>query len=57
MHRRLSRTRAAFAQPQLCRRLGTPEESGRATVFLLSDETSYLNGHDLVIDGARTVAT
>lgn len=38
-------------------RLGTPEEIGQAAVYLLSDETCFLNGHDLVIDGARTVAT
>lgn len=38
-------------------RLGTPEEIGQAAVYLLSDETRFLNGHDLVIDGARTVAT
>lgn len=38
-------------------RLGTPEEIGQAAVYLLSDETPFLNGHDLVIDGARTVAT
>jgi NAD(P)-dependent dehydrogenase (short-subunit alcohol dehydrogenase family) len=38
-------------------RLGTPEEIGQAAVYLLSDETRFLSGHDLVIDGARTVAT
>lgn len=38
-------------------RLGNPEEIGQATVYLLSDETPFLNGHDMVIDGARTVAT
>lgn len=38
-------------------RLGTPEEIGQAAVYLLSDETKFLNGHDLIIDGARTVAT
>jgi NAD(P)-dependent dehydrogenase (short-subunit alcohol dehydrogenase family) len=38
-------------------RLGSPEEIGQAAVYLLSDETRFLTGHDLVIDGARTVAT
>ncbi|MEA3300937.1 MAG: SDR family oxidoreductase [Pseudomonadota bacterium] len=38
-------------------RLGTVEEIGAAAVYLLSDETPFLNGHELVIDGARTVAT
>jgi NAD(P)-dependent dehydrogenase (short-subunit alcohol dehydrogenase family) len=38
-------------------RLGTPDEIGQAAVYLLSDETRFLSGHDLVVDGARTVAT
>lgn len=38
-------------------RLGTPAEIGNAVVFLLSDEAPFLNGHDLVMDGARTAAT
>lgn len=38
-------------------RLGTPEEIGQAAVYLLSDETPFLNGHDLIVDGARTIAT
>lgn len=38
-------------------RLGTVSEIGAAAVYLLSDETLFLNGHELVIDGARTVAT
>jgi meso-butanediol dehydrogenase/(S,S)-butanediol dehydrogenase/diacetyl reductase len=38
-------------------RLGTTDEIGAAAVYLLSDETQFLNGHELVIDGARTVAT
>jgi len=38
-------------------RLGNPDEIGQAAVYLLSDETGFLNGHNLIIDGARTVAT
>lgn len=38
-------------------RLGTTAEIGAAAVYLLSDETLFLNGHELIIDGARTVAT
>jgi NAD(P)-dependent dehydrogenase (short-subunit alcohol dehydrogenase family) len=38
-------------------RLGTVAEIGNAAVYLLSDETLFLNGHELIIDGARTVAT
>lgn len=38
-------------------RLGTPAELGQAAVYLLSEETPFLNGQDLVVDGARTAAT
>jgi NAD(P)-dependent dehydrogenase (short-subunit alcohol dehydrogenase family) len=38
-------------------RIGNIEEFGQAAVYLLSDETGFLNGHDLVIDGARTTST
>lgn len=38
-------------------RLGTTEEIGNAAVYLLSDDTPFLNGHDLTVDGARTIAT
>jgi NAD(P)-dependent dehydrogenase (short-subunit alcohol dehydrogenase family) len=33
------------------RRLGTAEEVAAAVCFLASDEASYINGHQLVIDG------
>lgn len=38
-------------------RLGTAEEVAMAAVYLLSDETPFLNGHNMIIDGARTVVT
>lgn len=38
-------------------RLGTVEEIGAAAVYLLSDDTPFLNGQELIIDGARTAAT
>jgi NAD(P)-dependent dehydrogenase (short-subunit alcohol dehydrogenase family) len=38
-------------------RLAAPEEIGAAAVYLLSDDTPFLNGHDLIVDGARTIAT
>jgi NAD(P)-dependent dehydrogenase (short-subunit alcohol dehydrogenase family) len=36
-------------------RLGTPEEIARPVLFLLSDDSSYVTGHDLRVDGAFTV--
>lgn len=36
------------------RRMGNPEDISAAVHFLLSDETSYINGHNLVIDGGWT---
>ena len=38
-------------------RLGTPEEIAAATVFLLSNDSGFTNGTDLVIDGGRISAT
>ena len=32
-------------------RLGMPEDIARATLFLLSDEASYITGTDLIVDG------
>ncbi len=36
-------------------RLGAPEEVGYAVLFLLADESSYITGHDLIIDGGSTL--
>ncbi|WZL73202.1 SDR family oxidoreductase [Clostridiaceae bacterium 35-E11] len=36
-------------------RLGTVEEAGNVTAFLLADESGYITGHDLVLDGAATL--
>lgn len=32
-------------------RLGTPEEVGRAVLFLASDDASFITGHPLMVDG------
>jgi 3alpha(or 20beta)-hydroxysteroid dehydrogenase len=38
-------------------RAGTPEEVGRASLFLVSDDSSYLCGAELVVDGGVTIGT
>lgn len=35
-------------------RAGLPEDIANAAAFLASDESSFINGHDLVVDGAVT---
>ena len=35
-------------------RLGEPEEIGRGAVFLASDDSSFMTGADLLIDGGYT---
>jgi 3-oxoacyl-[acyl-carrier protein] reductase len=37
-------------------RLGLPEEVARAVVFLLSDDSSFMTGHAIVIDGGECTA-
>ena len=37
------------------KRLGTPEELGELTAFLASDESSYITGQGIVIDGGSTL--
>ena len=38
-------------------RLGKPEELGRAVLFLVSDLSSYITGHTLLLDGGELAGT
>src|SRR6201995_4590690 len=46
--------REVYKSAQPIPRAGLPEDIAHAAVFLASDESSFINGHDLVIDGAIT---
>ncbi len=47
--------RGAFIQRQPMGRLGTPEEIAALAVYLASDESQFLTGQALVIDGGMTL--
>ena len=46
--------REVYKSAQPIPRAGMPDDIAYAAVFLASDESSFINGHDLVIDGAIT---
>ena len=45
--------REAWANNTSLRRLGEPEEIASTAAFLASDAASYINGHDVSVDGGR----
>jgi 2-keto-3-deoxy-L-fuconate dehydrogenase len=51
----VEKVRAAFVARQPMGRLGTPEEIAAAALYLASDESAFLTGQTLVIDGGWSV--
>jgi NAD(P)-dependent dehydrogenase (short-subunit alcohol dehydrogenase family) len=47
--------RPAFAQMQPIPRAGEPLDIANAALFLASDESGFITGHELVVDGGLTV--
>lgn len=48
-------TNQAHVQKQPIKRMGTAEEVANLVLFLLSDESRYMTGAELAIDGGRTL--
>ena len=46
---------AEFAQDSLMKRMGKPEEIAAGALFLASDESSFMTGAHIVIDGGATI--
>lgn len=46
--------REVYKTAQPIPRAGLPDDVAHAAVFLASDESGFINGHELVVDGAIT---
>ena len=46
---------AGFGQDSLMKRMGKPEEIAAGALFLASDESSFMTGAHIVIDGGATI--
>ena len=56
MHRfgSMDQAREVIASKHILGRLGHPDEIAEGAVFLASDESSFMTGADLLIDGGYT---
>ncbi len=45
----------AFSQQQPIKRAGLPEDIARGVLWLASEESNFVTGHPLVIDGGLTL--
>ncbi|MBE5884335.1 MAG: SDR family oxidoreductase [Lachnospiraceae bacterium] len=50
---RTEKQQTAMLERIAMKRIAEPEEVAKAVMFLISDEASYINGHNLVVDGGR----
>jgi hypothetical protein len=52
--RKLDTIRESFTKAQPLRRSGDPSDIAKAALWLASDDSSFVNGHALVVDGGVT---
>jgi NAD(P)-dependent dehydrogenase (short-subunit alcohol dehydrogenase family) len=55
VHRLGATDASPFAETVPLKRLGTVDDVARAVAFLASDDSSYMTGHAMVVDGGLTV--
>ncbi|HBP86650.1 MAG TPA: oxidoreductase, partial [Nitrospiraceae bacterium] len=46
--------KASFGEQNPMKRMGTSDEVAKAALFLASDDSSYITGIDLTVDGGAT---